>query len=312
MTRYLVTGGSGFIGSHIVHALLRRGEEVRVFDNFFTGRRENLEGLPLEIIEGDLRDPDALGKAVKGVECVFHQAALPSVVRSIQDPPTTHSINATGTLYLLQASLKADVRRIIYASSSSVYGDSSTLPKHEGMSPAPISPYAVSKLAGEEYCQVFWKVYGLETVCLRYFNVFGPRQDPNSQYAAVIPRFIDAALNGGKPTVFGGGSQSRDFTYVDNVVDANLLAVSSGQAVGEVINIACGERVSLLDLLRVLSEISGKEIFPVFVAARPGDIKHSQASIAKAEAFLGYRPRFGFSEGLRKTLEWFAGADSRL
>lgn len=305
MARYLVTGGGGFIGSHIVRALLEKGEEVRVFDNFATGKRENLEGLSLELFEGDLRDGDALEKAVKGVEFVFHQGALPSVARSIEDPFTSHSVNATGTLLLLQACLQAGVRRVVYASSSSIYGDTPVLPKHEEMFPSPLSPYAAAKLAGEYYCQVFWKVHGLETVCLRYFNVFGPRQDPASPYAAVIPRFINAALDGGRPTVFGDGTQSRDFTYVDNAVEANLLAASVPQAAGEVMNVACGERISLVDLIRGLNEIIGREIAPVFAKPRPGDIKHSEAAIDKAGAVLGYHPRIKFREGLQKTVEWF-------
>lgn len=305
MARYLVTGGAGFIGSHLVRALLEEGEEVKVFDNFATGKRENLAGLSLEVIEGDLRDQDALAKAVRGVGVVFHQGALPSVTRSIQDPVTTHAVNSSGTLHLLQASLKAGVRRFVYASSSSVYGDTPTLPKHEEMQPSPLSPYAISKLTGEQYCRVFWKVYGLETVALRYFNVFGPRQDPGSTYAAVIPRFISAALDGGRPTVFGDGTQSRDFTYVDNVIEANLLAASVPQAAGEIMNVACGKRASLLDLVQALGEAIGREITPVFAGPRPGDVKHSEAAINKAGAVLGYHPRIKFREGLQRTVEWF-------
>lgn len=306
MARYLVTGGAGFIGSHLARALLERGDEVRVFDNFATGKKGNLEGLLLELFEGDLRDRDALEKAVRGVEFVFHQGALPSVARSIEDPLTSHSVNATGTLLLLQACLRAGVRRVVYASSSSIYGNTPVLPKHEEMSPSPLSPYAASKLTGEYYCQVFWKVHGLQTVCLRYFNVFGLRQDPDSPYAAVIPRFISAALDGARPTVFGDGTQSRDFTYVDNVIEANLLAAAVPKAAGEVMNVACGKRASLLDLVQALGEAIGREITPVFAGPRPGDVKHSEAAIDKARVVLGYSPRIQFREGLRRTVEWFA------
>ncbi|MFN3477082.1 MAG: SDR family oxidoreductase [Candidatus Methylomirabilales bacterium] len=313
MATYLVTGGAGFIGSHLVHALVERGEEVRVLDNFSTGRWENLEGLEgkIEVIEGDLGDPALLAKAVHGIDYILHQAALPSVARSVEDPFASHAANATGTLNLLLAAKAAKVKRVVYASSSSVYGDSPTLPKKEEMKPNPKSPYAVSKLMGEYYCQVFSRLYGLETVSLRYFNVFGPRQDPSSPYAAVIPRFISAMLEGRPPVIFGDGLQSRDFTSVENVVEANFLALTAEEAVGEVINVALGERYTLLTLVEGLNRILGSRLLPRFEGPRPGDVRHSQASIEKAERLLGYRPKVGFEEGLRRMVEWLKTSDHR-
>ncbi len=313
MATYLVTGGAGFIGSHLVHALVERGEPVRVFDNFSTGRRENLEGLEgrIEVIEGDLRDPVALEKAVHGINYVLHQAALPSVTRSVEDPLASHAANATGTLNLLLAAKAANVKRVVYASSSSVYGDAPTLPKEEGMKPDPKSPYAASKLMGEYYCQIFYRIFGLETVSLRYFNVFGPRQDPSSPYAAVIPRFISAMLEGRSPVIFGDGLQSRDFTYVENVVEANLLALSAKGVAGEVINVACGKRYTLLTLVECLNRILGSRLVPRFEAPRPGDVRHSQASIEKAQSLLGYKPKVGFEEGLCRTVEWFQSSKGK-
>jgi UDP-glucose 4-epimerase len=304
----LVTGGAGFIGSHLVELLLENGAEVRVLDNFFTGKRENLQGLAVQIIEGDIRDVDHVWSAVQGVDTVFHLAALCSVGTSIKIPVTTHNVNVTGTLVLLDACRKAGVHRVVFSSSSSVYGDSQTLPKREDMKPAPISPYAVSKLIGEHYCQMFWRVYGLETVCLRYFNVFGPRQDPASEYAAVIPRFIHAVLHGEKATIYGDGTQTRDFTYAEDVARANLLVATNPQVAGEVINIACGERRSLLDLLGSLGEILGSNLVLDFRSPRPADVKHSQASITRAQCLLGYSPRVKFEEGLERTIEWFCGS----
>ncbi|MBI3988607.1 MAG: SDR family oxidoreductase [candidate division NC10 bacterium] len=306
MATYLVTGGAGFIGSHLVHALVERGEQVRVLDNLSTGRLENLAPLldRVELVEGDLQDFSAVKKAVEEVEGILHQGALPSVARSVEDPFAFHAANATGTLNLLIAAKEAGVRRVIYASSSSVYGDSPTLPKEEGMKPDPKSPYAISKLMGEYYCQVFHWIYGLETVVLRYFNVFGPRQDPHSPYAAVIPRFISAMLEGRSPVIFGDGLQSRDFTSVENVVEANLLTLSAKEAAGEVINVACGERSTLLTLVEILNRILGTRFIPRFEAPRPGDVRHSQASIEKAERLLGYKPKVGFEEGLRRTVDW--------
>ena len=306
MSRYLVTGGAGFIGSHLVETLLDRGEEVRVLDNFLTGKRENLAsfGGRLELLEGDLRDPDACRRAVDGVDFVLHEAALPSVPRSVADPFTTDEINVRGTLNLLWAAARAKVRRLVFASSSSVYGDAPGLPKREGEEGKPLSPYAASKWAGEKYLQVFAKTFDLETVSLRYFNVFGPRQDPASQYAAAVPLFITRILRDEAPTVFGDGEQSRDFTYVANVVEANLLACTAGGAAGGVFNVACADRITVNVLIAKINEILGKSIAPVYAAPRPGDIRHSFADISAAERELGYRPVVGFEEGLRRTIAW--------
>jgi UDP-glucose 4-epimerase len=313
--RYLVTGGGGFIGSNLVEALLRRREEVVVLDDFSTGRRANLEetlrvrpaGAPEpRVIEGDIRDLDAARAAMRGVTHVLHQAALPSVQRSVEDPLSTNAVNVTGTLNLLVAARDAGVRRFVYASSSSVYGDSPALPKVESMAPAPLSPYAVSKLAGEHYCRVFHGLYGLETVALRYFNVFGPRQDPNSQYAAVVPNFVGAATSRRPPTIFGDGLQSRDFTYIDNTVEANLRACEAApEAAGKAYNVACGAAATLLDLLRILEKITGSSIRAVHADPRPGDVRHSLASIEEARRALGYETRVGLEEGLRRTVAWF-------
>jgi len=307
MATYLVTGGAGFIGSNIVHQLVARGKAVRVLDNFSTGRRENLAGVAdrIELIEGDLRDPDPCRRAVDGVDYVLHQGAIPSVQRSVDDPFTTNDANITGTLNLLIAARDAGVRRVVYASSSSVYGDSPTLPKHETMTPRPKSPYAVSKLTAEYYCQVFTEVYGLETVSLRYFNVFGPRQDPTSHYAAVIPIFITALLQGQPVTVHGDGLQSRDFTYVSNNVEANLLAATAPDVSGGIFNIACGKRYTLLELLDVLANIIEVKVEKVHTEPRPGDVRHSLASISQAEAQLGYQMSLDFEEGLRRTVAWY-------
>ena len=306
MSRYLVTGGAGFIGSHLVETLLDRGEEVRVLDNFLTGKRENLAsfGGRLELLEGDLRDPDACRRAVDGVDFVLHEAALPSVPRSVADPFTTDEINVRGTLNLLWAAARAKVRRLVFASSSSVYGDAPGLPKREGEEGKPRSPYAASKWEGEKYLQVFAKTFDLETVSLRYFNVFGPRQDPASQYAAAVPLFITRILRGEAPTVFGDGEQSRDFTYVANVVEANLLACTAGGAAGGVFNVACADRITVNVLIAKINEILGKSIAPVYAAPRPRDIRHSFADISAAERELGYRPVVGFEEGLRRTIAW--------
>ncbi|MBC7251104.1 MAG: SDR family oxidoreductase [Anaerolineae bacterium] len=307
MAFYLVTGGAGFIGSHIVAELVRRGERVRVFDNFSTGKEENLAAVlqDIEVVRGDLRDLEAVRRAVNGVDYVLHQGALPSVIRSVDNPLDSNACNVVGTLNLLIAARDASVRRVVYASSSSVYGDSPTLPKREDMRPAPKSPYAVSKLAGEHYCQAFTEVYGLETVCLRYFNVFGPHQDPSSQYAAVIPLFIAALLRGEPPIVYGDGQQSRDFTYVANNVQANLLAATAPGVAGQVFNIACGKRYTLLELLAILKEILHTDITPTHTDPRPGDVRHSLADITKAQQALGYRVEVSFEEGLRRTVAWY-------
>ncbi|HYS06116.1 MAG TPA: SDR family oxidoreductase [Candidatus Dormibacteraeota bacterium] len=313
--RYLVTGGAGFIGSHVVEALVRRGERVVVLDNFSTGRRQNLEaalrprpsGAPEpEVIDGDIRDQSAVRRALRGVTHVLHQAALPSVQRSVEDPASSHEVNASGTLHLLVASREAGVKRFVYASSSSAYGDNPALPKVETMTTAPLSPYAVSKLAGEHYCRVFHGLYGLETVALRYFNVFGPRQDPTSQYAAVVPNFVTAVLAGRAPIIYGDGLQSRDFTFIDNAVDANLKACDApASALGRAYNIACGTAATLLDLLRILERLTGSPIRPIHEKARAGDVRHSLAAIDEARLRLGYEPKIGIEEGLRRTVDAF-------
>jgi len=303
----LVTGGVGFIGSHLVDRLLQAGHRVRVLDNFTTGFRHNLEGVAadVEIIEGDVRDLGLLRSAARGVDTVFHEAALPSVPRSFTDPIATHENNATGTLNVLVAARDAGARRVVCASSSSVYGDAPVERKREDLPTAPRSPYAVSKLAAEQYCRAFFIGYGLEAVALRYFNVFGPRQDPNSPYSAVIPRFITAMLNGQSPTIYGDGLQSRDFTYVQNVVDANLLAATSPGVGGEVFNIARGENYGLLDLVDALKAILGVDLAPTFEKPRAGDVRHSRADVSKAREMFGFEPRVGFEEGLRLTAEWY-------
>lgn len=303
--RFLVTGGAGFIGSNIVEELLKRGHEVRVIDNFSTGKRENL--LPfkddIDLIEGDIRSYHTVMKAVRGIEVILHQAALPSVPRSIMDPITSNEVNVTGTLNILESARDNGVRRIVFASSSSVYGDNPKLPKHERMLPNPLSPYAVSKLAGEKYCRAFSGIYGLETVALRYFNVFGPRQDPASQYSAVIPKFIRAVMNDERPVIYGDGSQSRDFTYVANVVEANLLAAEANCEKGIAVNCACHEQTTLNDLVVRINEYLNKSVEPLYMEDRKGDIKHSYADISLACEKIGYKPLVGFSEGLRLTVE---------
>jgi UDP-N-acetylglucosamine/UDP-N-acetyl-alpha-D-glucosaminouronate 4-epimerase len=304
---YLVTGGAGFIGSHIVEELVKKGERVRVIDNLSTGKRRNLEHLfdEIEFVEGDLRSPEAAARAAAGADFVLHQAALPSVPRSVQDPKGSTENNLNGTLHLLMAARDAGVRRLVYASSSSVYGDSPILPKKEDFLPAPLSPYAASKLAGEYYCQVFSRVYGLETVCLRYFNVFGPRQDPLSPYAAVIPKFITLALAKKPLVVYGDGEQSRDFSFIDNVVQANLLACSAAGVAGEQINVGCGEQISLNQLVQALREIINGDQQVEYAEPKPGDVKHSLASIEKAQRLLGFVPTVLFTEGLYRTVAWF-------
>lgn len=305
--KYLVTGGAGFIGSNIVKELLRRGEKVRVLDNFATGKRENLlpfNGNPnLEVIEGDLRSFHIVRDAVRGCDYVLHQGALPSVPRSIKDPITSNEVNINGTLHILEAAREFGVKRVVFASSSSVYGNNATLPKVETMPVAPLSPYALTKYAGERYCQVFHALYGVETVALRYFNVFGPNQDPNSQYSAVIPKFIKMIKEGRRPVIYGDGTQSRDFTFVSNNVEANLLACTAPNVAGEVFNIACGERYTLLDLVQTINEILGTQVEPLFEAPRPGDVKHSLADIEKAKRMLGFEVKVKFREGLEKTIQ---------
>ena len=311
--RALVTGGAGFIGSNLVRELLTRGSAVRVFDDLSTGRRENLADVDVdvEVVEGDLRDPEAVARATDGVSHVFHQGAVPSVPRSVKDPLTSHEANATGTLNVLVAARDAQVERVVFASSSSVYGDAEELPMRETLPTRPISPYGVSKLSGERYCGAFAATYGMATVALRYFNVFGPRQNPVSEYAAVVPRFITATLRGEPVVVFGDGEQSRDFTFVGDVVAANLLAAEAGkQAWGGVFNVAYNERHSVNQLLETIGRVSGKEsVDPVREPARPGDIRDSQADISLARDVLGYVPRWSFDEGLRLTVDWFRGIE---
>jgi nucleoside-diphosphate-sugar epimerase len=303
---YLVTGGAGFIGSALVRALAGGGRRVRVLDNFSSGRHENLEGLrDVEVIEGDIRDDSRLARALEGVSVVFHEAAIASVPLSVADPLLTHEVNVTGTLKVLHAARAAGTKRVVFAASSAAYGDSPTSPKVETMLPAPMSPYAVTKVAGELYCRTFHEVYGLETVSLRYFNVFGPRQDPGSQYAAVIPRFVTAALKREPATIFGDGLQSRDFCFIDDVVSANLLAADAPSASGGVFNIACGEAISLNQVLDQLEQIVGHTIERRHEPARGGDVRHSLADITAARAILKYQPTATFAEGLRKTVDWF-------
>jgi nucleoside-diphosphate-sugar epimerase len=302
--RVLVTGGAGFIGANLVEELLAGGHEVRVLDNFSTGHRHNHSGVEdeVELIEGDLRSYERVHHAVRGCEVVFHQGALPSVPRSVQDPITTSEINVGGTLNVLLTARDEGVRRVVFASSSSIYGDAPGFPRTERQAPMPLAPYAVSKLAAEQYCRVFAKVYGLETVSLRYFNVFGKRQDPASQYSAVIPRFIMAMRDGRAPTIYGSGEQSRDFTHVDDVVAANLLAAQAPAATGGVFNIACGTHHSLNDLIVSLNRLLDTDIQPIHISPRPGDIERSWADIGLARETLGYEPEVDFEQGLRRTL----------
>lgn len=303
----LVTGGAGFIGSHLAEALVARGHEVRVLDNFSTGRRSNLEAVAeqIELIEGDLTDLEMVRYASRDVELVFHQGALASVPRSVADPLATHEACATGTLHVLMAAREVGVRRVIYAASSSAYGASERLPKSETDPTLPLSPYAVAKLAGEQYCAAFTHVYGLETVRLRYFNVYGPRQAPDSPYAAVIPLFLKAMLEGNSPRIHGDGQQSRDFTYVADVVQANLLAAEAPGVAGKVFNVACNRRTSLLELVERINDMLGTSIAPEHGPARAGDVRHSQADISAAQRELGYRPTIDVGEGLRRCLRHF-------
>jgi nucleoside-diphosphate-sugar epimerase len=306
--QFLVTGAAGFIGRSIAAALLARGERVRGIDNFITGKRENLTGLEgMEFIEGDLTRPEDCAKVCRGVEVVFHEAALASVPRSVADPAGTNLHCVTATLNLLVAAKDAGVRRVVYAGSSSAYGDTPTLPKHEQMLPNPISPYAVAKLAGEHYMRVFARVYGMETVVLRYFNVFGPHQDPTSQYSGVLAKFCLAMLNGKRPVIYGDGEQSRDFTFIENVVQANLLAAEApaAKASGMVMNAATGERITLNETFRILCELTGFTGEPVYEKPRAGDIRDSLADIRLAGEVLGYKPTVNFKEGLRRTVAWY-------
>ncbi|HUF23513.1 MAG TPA: SDR family oxidoreductase [Vicinamibacterales bacterium] len=306
MRRCLVTGGAGFIGSHLAAALAARGDRVRIADDFSTGYHHNLAVNPgAEFLEGDLADPAFAARAVDGMALVFHQAAIPSVPRSVKDPVASHRANIDATLNVLEASRRAGVRRVVYAASSSAYGDTPVLPKHEDMPPNPQSPYALQKLVGEQYGQLFTRLYGLETVSIRYFNVFGPRQDPTSAYSGVISQFARALLDGRPPTIYGDGGQTRDFTYIDNVVDGVLRAADAPGASGEVMNVATGGRISLLELFAAMKRITGANVEPIFTDARPGDVRDSQADISKAKRLLGYEPVVPFEEGLRRTIHWY-------
>lgn len=305
---YLITGGGGFIGSNIVRTLVAAEKKVRVLDNFSTGRPENLLGIrkAIDLVEGDIRDTDTVRRAARGVRFVIHTAALPSVVRSVKDPLATNSVNVCGTLKVLQAARAAHVERVVFSSSSSIYGNTKTLPKREDMMPCPMSPYALSKLTGEHYARLFFELYGLKTFSLRYFNVFGPRQDPKSQYAAAIPRFIDALRRGRRPVIYGDGKQTRDFTFVEDVVAANLACCSApAKAAGMAFNVGGGGRISINDLVAHLARVLGRPFKPAYEPSRPGDVRDSQAAIERARKFLRWRPRVGLDEGLRKTVQWF-------
>jgi nucleoside-diphosphate-sugar epimerase len=306
MAHYLVTGGAGFIGSHMAEELVRRGERVRVVDSLITGKRENLAHLPrVEFLDGDLADPAVARRAVQGIDYVLHQAAIPSVPRSVEDPVTSNRANIDASLNLLVAARDAKVRRVVYAGSSSAYGDTPTLPKVETMPTAPLSPYALQKLVAEQYCQMFTRLYGLETVTIRYFNVFGPRQDPSSPYSGVISLLISALCENRRPTIYGDGEQTRDFTYVANVVDGALRACDAPQASGEVINVATGGRISLNHLFRTVSELVDANVEPIYGPGRAGDVRDSQADIGKARRLLGYEPIVSFEQGLDNTVSWY-------
>jgi len=305
--RYLITGGAGFIGSNIAATLVSKGEDVRIIDDFSSGRRENLDNIKndIELIEGSITDRRMVDDVMSGVDVVLHHAAIPSVVVSVEDPVGSTDVNIGGTVNILDAARNNNVKRFVFASSAAVYGDLPDLPKSEKSELKPLSPYAAAKLTGEYYCKIYYELYDLETVCLRYFNVFGPNQDPKSEYAAVIPNFINALLTGNNPRIYGDGLQTRDFVSVRNVVNANLAAVQSKDAVGESINVACGEKHTLLDLLNVLKDLIDSDVDHIFEAEKPGDIKHSLAAIDKARKLLGYSLEQSFEDGLRETTEYF-------
>jgi nucleoside-diphosphate-sugar epimerase len=313
MATYLVTGGAGFIGSSIVAELVRRREDVRVLDNFYSGKRENLEDVikNIELVEGDIRDLGLLRKVTKGCDYVLHQGALRSVPKSLKDPISYDEVNVRGTLNVLIASSEAKVKRVVFASSSSLYGDSEKLPQREDHIPQPVSPYAASKLAGEHYCRVFSKSYGLEAVALRYFNVFGPRQSLESEYAVVIPKFITCMLKDEQPPIHGDGTQSRDFTYIDNVVEANLIAATRKGIAGEAFNVALGKAYTLLELVKTINEILNKDIKPKFIPPRAGDVKHTLSDITKMKKLLGLEPKVDFVLGLRRTTEYFKSINGK-
>lgn len=307
MERFLITGGAGFIGSNLCRRLVREGAFVRVVDNLLTGKKSNLANVidSIDFIEADMGDPEIAGMCMKDIDIVLHQGALPSVPRSVEDPAATHQHCVDATFTLLLAARDAGIKRFVYAASSSAYGDSPILPKIETMTPNPLSPYAAAKLFGEYYCSVFSKVFGLETISLRYFNVFGPYQNPKSQYAAAIPAFVTSILNNQPPTIYGDGEQSRDFTYIDNVVQANLLAARAPKTAGESINIACGQRVTLNEVVQLINQRLGKNVKPIYTDTRAGDVKHSLASIEEAKALIGYEPVISFADGLTKAITWY-------
>jgi nucleoside-diphosphate-sugar epimerase len=307
MDTVLVTGGAGFIGSNLAEGLVKRGFDVRILDDFSAGKKENLDAVrgKAEIIRGSITDMETARKALKGIDCIFHQAALTSVTRSVEKPLETAQVNIIGTLNLLVSARDAGVRRVVFASSSSIYGNTPTLPKREDMPPCPQSPYALTKYAGERYMQIFHSLYGLETVSLRYFNVFGPRQDPNSQYAAVIPKFITAVLAGKKPVIDGDGEQTRDFTYIKDTVEANILAMQTRKGIGEVFNIAGGKRITINGLKSLICELSGKDVGAVHGPPRPGDVRHSLADTDRARRLLGYEPKYDVRKGLEETIRWY-------
>jgi nucleoside-diphosphate-sugar epimerase len=307
MTRFLVTGGAGFIGSNLCRKLVKEGCFVRVIDNLITGKISNLTGVldKIDFVQADMGDENAACAAMKNIDIVLHQGAVPSVPRSVADPATTHQHCVNATFTLLLAARNAGVKRFVYAASSSAYGDTPTLPKVESMPTSPLSPYAAAKLFGEYYCSVFSRVYGLETISLRYFNVFGPYQDPTSQYAAAIPAFVTKILKNESPTVYGDGEQSRDFTYVDNVVHANLLAARAKKTNGEIINIACGQRITVNEIINLINQFVGKAVRPAYEPTRAGDVKHSLASIEQARKVIGYEPVVSFQEGLQRAIEWY-------
>jgi nucleoside-diphosphate-sugar epimerase len=306
--KVLVTGCAGFIGSNLVGKLLSLGYDVSGIDNFSTGREENIEGMDFDFIKGSINDGKLLRKSMGGVDCVFHEAAIPSVPRSISDPIESNAVNVDGTLNLLVCARDAGVKRLVYASSSSVYGSSPKIPQKEGMVGEPVSPYGLTKYAAEVYCRLFSDIYGFETISLRYFNVFGPRQDPGSEYSAVIPKFISSMIRGQRPAIFGDGLTSRDFSYIDNVIEGNILAMNAKKiACGRAYNIACGEKTTLNQLVEEINAILGTDIAPRYEKERPGDIKHSLADISMAKRHLGFRPKVFFREGLRKTVEWYKG-----
>jgi len=307
MEKFLVTGGAGFIGSNICKELITQGCFVRVVDNLLTGKKSNLASIidKVDFIQADMGDAEVAQSAMKDIDVVLHQGALPSVPRSVDEPAATHRHCVDATFTLLLAARDAGVKRFVYAASSSAYGDTPTLPKVETMTPMPLSPYAAAKLVGEYYCSVFYKVFGLETISLRYFNVFGPQQDPASQYAAAIPAFVTAILKDKPPTIYGDGEQSRDFTYVDNVIEANLLAARAKQTKGEVINVACGEAVTVNAIIDIINELLGKNIKPIYTVPRPGDVKHSLADITLSNKLIGYKTKVPFKQGLQLAIDWY-------